>query len=265
MGNQERFKTLANGAFTESLDGVFGATDSAHEVFFGRLGGKEVVVKPHDVEDRAIHEAKMLKVAAGLGFTAVKPLKIMPDYKASGAYLVTERMPSLVSAASLPFEGSTRRLADTFNIVHDVAETMADMHATGLSHGDAQIKNFGLKGDVLNPRTRRPQIAVYDLEKGGTDQIGHVKNDPYGHDLSSLTQSLAYKGYGGEDMDVAAAAIEQSVLEPYYDRVTDMGMSPTIANEVVTTAYTKFLDKRSQIEYVHSHSGHNGHSYIKPL
>lgn len=200
---------------------ALGATDSAHEVFFGNDGDTRVGVKAFiDNEsrgggnrlsplDRAEHEMEMLKIVKKLGFYTLKPLRILETSRGDMAFLLTRYEPNLTTMStivqnnSMPEQSRIKRLVNT-------SKTLAELHALGLSHGDSQIKNFGVAPS-------HPGIMVFDFEKGGTDDTGHVKSSPYLHDLESLVQSLAHKSYGGEHTGVANEIIFSQVIEPYIE------------------------------------------------
>lgn len=247
-GSSEGFKHLTEGRFVPRPGVQLGAVDSVHEVFFGRLGDKDVVVKPHTNELTARHEEQMLRIALRSGIRAVKAVGVYVDN--SDAYLVTHHEP-LISAAGLPL--AKRDNLEVARSVSDVARALAEMHGKGMSHGDAQIKNFGLVRDLT---TDRPPIITYDFEKAGTDTVGHVKTDPFGHDVDSLAQSLAYKGFGGSDLDLAAGHLEEFVLEPYAVEASRLGLDPTNTARAVEGAYGEFIDVRDKVAFAQTHSGH---------
>jgi hypothetical protein len=260
MGHLENFKKVTNGDFTIRPDGELGAVDTAHGVFFGRYKGREVAVKAHANEGNATHEADMLKTIAAIGITAVNPYRVIPS-RTEEAFLVTDRM-NLASGASLPFSGQGRRSESAFASASDIARTLGKLHGNGITHGDAQIKNFGLHRETIDFTTNRPAVVVYDPEKGGTDAIGHGKSRPYDHDLASLPQSLAYKSLGGHNLDSAVDTLEQFVLTPYEEASTMTGLDTHVATSAVNHAFDKFVEVRDKLAFATSH-GH-GSSQAPP-
>lgn len=198
---------------------ALGATDSAHEVFFGTDGDYTVGVKAFvDSEskgsssklspmDRAEHEKEMLDVVRKLGFYTLKPLRILETGRGDMAFLLTQYEPNLTTMSTV-VQNSTIPESSRVKKLKSTSKTLAELHILGISHGDSQIKNFGIA-------PAHPGIMVFDFEKGGTDEMGHVKTAPFLHDLESLVQSLAHKSYGGEHTGVANEIIFEQVIEPY--------------------------------------------------
>lgn len=202
---------------------ALGATDSAHEVFFGNDGDNTVGVKAFiDKEtrssankwspaDRAEHEKNMLERVKKLGFYTLKPLRIVETTRGDMAFLLTQYEPNLttmsavVQSSAIPESSRAKKLKST-------AKTLGELHVLGVTHGDSQIKNFGISPS-------HPGMMVFDFEKGGTNDIGHIKSEPFMHDLESLVQSLAHKSYGGEHTGNANDIVYAQVIEPYIDTV----------------------------------------------
>lgn len=215
MSPQDAFFNL-NPAFRHMPGLALGATDSAHQVFFGRAGERVVAVKPFTRTSshgdltpraRAEHEQAMLEKVGTIGLLTLRPHKVIDNKDGSVAYLLTNYEPDLTTMSAVVQKGK-----DNFStrvLLQRTAETLAELHSNGISHGDAQIKNFG----ILPSDKKR--IAVFDLERAGDTTTKHGKADPFQHDLDSLVQSLAYKAYGGTNSNEASNAVYDHVIEPY--------------------------------------------------
>ena len=229
---------------------ALGATDSAHEVFFGTDGDKTVGVKTflgNDSRgsanklspfDRAEHEMDMLKSIRRLGFYTLTPIRIIETNKGNMAFLMTAYEPNLTTMSTVVQDSSEARTKSCAKRLISTSKILGELHALGVSHGDSQIKNFGIA-------PAHPGIMVFDLEKGGTDMLGHFKNSPFLHDLESLVQSLAHKSYGGENTEVANSIIYDQVIEPYVD-VIKQKLKKT-AQEIGATALITHYEKHQEL------------------
>jgi len=217
-----------------------GATDSAHQVFFAANGNGTVAVKAYNgdrAQVRAEHEERMLHIIRDLGFLTLTPLGIETNTDTSTAFLLTRYIPDLRSMSSIVQD----KRGDVRKQVQRTAATLGELHAKGTSHGDSQIKNF-----IVVPSEKK-RILIPDPEKGGTEQIGHYKSNPYQHDLDSLVQSLAYKSYGGRNPDFAGDRIIEDVIEPYILAVDRVGSKHLAAHEVGQKALDQFLIKHDDL------------------
>jgi len=219
-----------------------GATDSAHEVFFGRRGSDDVAVKPYRGEDslkKARHESRMLSIIRRAGFLSLEPLTVIADRSERNAFLLTRYVPNLTSMAAVV----AQQRRDPKELIRQTAVTLAQLHGKGISHGDAQIKNFALFPGCGG------KIAVIDPEKGGQESTGHYKVQPYHHDLESLGQSLAHKGYGGYDPDIAGDILIRDVVGPYVHVAEKHGVPG--AHDIGESALMAFLGKHSDVNSRH--------------
>lgn len=217
-----------------------GATDSGHQVFFASNGKKRLAIKPYWKESplaRAHREAEMLRVIRKAGFLTFTPEAPIESKDGRIAFLPTVYVPNLRSMSSVVSGGAHN--SGVAQQVSRTARTLGQLHAKGISHGDAQIKNF-----MVDPNDKK-RILVPDPERGGTEEFGHPKNDPYQHDIDSLVQSLAYKRYGGTQTDAAGDVIIQDVLEPYYETIS--GASHLATSVLGETALSTFLTKHSEL------------------
>jgi Ser/Thr protein kinase RdoA (MazF antagonist) len=224
---------------------TLGATDSAHKVFFVSNGNGPLAVKAYVGEKaraRATHEKNMLNLIREAGFLTLTPTGVQENRDGSAAFLLTQYVPDLSSMSSVV----QNRSHDVAQQVRRTAATLGGYNGLGLSHGDAQIKNF-----VIDPRAKR-HIMVIDPEKGGSQEFGHIKNDPFQHDLDSLVQSLAYKGYGGKNPNQAGDKIIEDVITPYVLGAEKVGTSGFDPHQIGETALITFLDKHSDVNYRNS-------------
>lgn len=230
-----------NPSFNHMPGLTLGATDSAHQVFFGRDGSRLVAVKPYTGESpkqKAKHEYDMLKKIDSIGFLTLNPVKIVSAKDGSVAYLLTDYTPNLTTMSSLVQKSRNNQFTPL--LLGRTAETLARLHTSGISHGDAQIKNFGIVP------TQKNSIAVFDLEKAGSDTDGHTKSSPYQHDLDSLVQSLAYKAYGGIKTAHASDVVYEQVIEPYAKAVEPF-LGSMQAEKMALHAIDTHHEKHSQL------------------
>lgn len=229
----------SNTTYTHMPGLELGATDSAHQVFFGRDKNNVVAIKPYigpQSTERASHEEKMLRTIKDLGFLTLEPVCIITTRNGDVAYLLTKYMPNLTTMSSIV----QKQTPQVSRLLQATSSTLGAVHAEGVSLGDAQIKNFG-----VNPEYKR-QIAVFDPEKGGTDAIGHKKGDPFLHDVESLVQSLAHKAYGGVITDIAAEKIMNEVIVP-YQTVASKGLGSSVAEEIGYRALETHINKHAEL------------------
>lgn len=137
-----------------------GAADSKHGVLFGDVDvispdGMSTVraaIKPFIAEtdgygesdsDAAIREQNNLTTVIERGFDTYRPLAIAKD--GDNTYLITEYRPEIETMDnadwSLP-PSDPRYETEVVPNLAFIADSMAKMHAAGIFHGDAQIKNF---------------------------------------------------------------------------------------------------------------------------
>lgn len=231
---------------------ALGATDSAHEVFFGIDGEQKVGVKAFidnegrtssnrmSPSDRAEHEKEMLERVRKLGFYTLKPLRVVESARGNMAFLVTSYEPNLTTMSTVVQDSSEAREKSRTKRLISTARTLGELHIFGISHGDSQIKNFAICPSY-------PGVMVFDFEKGGTDNDGHIKSSPYLHDLESLVQSLAHKSYGGEHTGRANELVYDHVIEPYIDTVkhTFRDDIEEMRSQAIDTHYDKHKELHS--------------------
>ncbi len=173
--------------------------DSRHIVSFAEVGyttthGQEesimVAVKYYDDEiESAGIECQSLLDSHARGFDTLAPIAIVRDD--NDAYLITLLRPDIRSLdnanwAVLPGEPGFDALKDNLSFV---ARSLASLHAKGIFHGDAQVKNFA--------RNDEGRYVVIDLERGCEimhDDATHVERYNSSHDVHS---SLAYRDLFG--------------------------------------------------------------------
>ena len=217
-----------------------GAMDSAHQVFFAANGKGTVAVKAYTGDKalpRAEHEEKMLHIIKNAGFLTLSPMGIEVNRGGEAAFLLTRYIPDLSSMSAIV----QSRKGDVRGQLKRTAATLGSLGASGISHGDAQIKNF-----IVNPTDKR-RVLVADPEKGGSANTGHFKNNPFQHDLDSLVQSLAYKGYGGRNSNMAGDMIIEDVISPYVMAAEQVGSPYFNPHTIGETALITFLDKHQDL------------------
>ncbi len=132
---------LVDGNFTLSDESyTYGATDSAHNVFFGSIEEMEVAVKPFEKlgeRERAWREAEMMEKLVEQGFDTFKPVGVYEGVRA--AYLVTEFMPDISTMNQIGWEKS----ADPYiyksrhlPLLRSFGKFVGTLHSAGLVHAD---------------------------------------------------------------------------------------------------------------------------------
>lgn len=159
-----------------------GEEDSAHGVMFGEISAYgEVAVKPfYGGPGKARIEAGNLKAVAERGFDALDPLDVVGGGLAT--YLITRRREGLGHLGQVPWTTNVASptlkgvLAPTLIAA---ADTAAQWHNAGVTHGDMQVKNMSYdrnggsvygdaeKTQVNTPPPARTQLAHRDLAKFG--------------------------------------------------------------------------------------------------
>ena len=215
-----------------------GATDSAHNVFFGRKGHRTVAIKPYsgrNPESSAKHERQMLEIIRCAGFATLTPIEVQVGKDGVFSYLLTQHESGLTTVSTIVQD----RGVNVDATLQETARTLARAHSAGISHGDAQAKNFAIK-------IGQEGVMIIDPEKGGTDDIGHIKTAPMQHDIDSMVQSLAHLGYGGRNVDIAGDRVMANVLDPYYTEASRV-MSTAQAESLTMQALDTFMEKRDQL------------------
>jgi hypothetical protein len=154
----------------ELLPGAqLGAADSHHGVVFGRVAVKvgdnaavvKVAFKEFTTEsERAIQEHDVLLAAHQRGFETFVPLAVARDGERT--YLITEKRDEVTSMDNEDWSLSPRDAQRYSEIavpnLHYIADAVAQLHAKGIFHGDAQPKNIA--------RTDVGKFVVIDVEDG---------------------------------------------------------------------------------------------------
>ncbi|HMQ95851.1 MAG TPA: hypothetical protein PKD19_01395 [Candidatus Saccharibacteria bacterium] len=219
----------------------FGASDSAHGVFFvkatkGRAAGRAYAVKRHFLSEKAANELDMLSLTKGLGFNSVVPMTEKPIAVdgVAGKIIATEKVPSLALMTAVGWEkyyaGDEAYLDELTPLLGGIAEYAGRLHAHGVVHGDFKLKNIGTvpKGDII---TFDLESASYHQDLDGSDfKIGCAK------DLSSLVGSLVRENFLGTssgrifDAEIAthflipyieASGMDFILEEPYYSTLSE--------------------------------------------
>ena len=222
----------------EMLPGAqLGTGDSHHEVAFGKAAvqvGDAVVttgvaIKPFTTEsERAGHEHDQLVRARELGFDTFVPLAVARDGEVT--YLITELRSEIESRDNVNWTISPadteRYEAEVVPELAFMADSMAQMHAKGVFHGDAQAKNIA--------KTDTGSMVVIDLEDAtiveGSEAITDAINGDYALNESlaiadvwhawyqlihPVTEDSANLFLEGEPFETCMAVFERDYLNPY--------------------------------------------------
>jgi tRNA A-37 threonylcarbamoyl transferase component Bud32 len=176
---------------------------SANHVFSAVIKSAEVVVKPFRGEfykDRADHEAVMMDIVKDCGVPTLQPTTLCLGRAAN--YLITRYEPDITPLDQAGL--SELPEAELAEIASGVGETLNILHASGIVHGDFQIRNLFIKPEE--------NIGVMDFERA---ELYDDPADP-GYisgcqgDLSKLFSSFSY-----EFPSLEAENYELPVLDSY--------------------------------------------------
>ncbi len=202
-----------------------GRRDSIHGVEFGRLAirgttGVEteipVAVKSFETSrHRASHElAASLAVPGLVGVKSFEPIAMI--YTPDSTKLITGFEPNVMSLDNIEWSKELteplRGAIDIIRALHRAAQTLARLHAVGVVHSDAQIKNIAIDTSEGN------SIRLIDLEslKRYRNSGDMRARDGMYSDVYTLVSSVLYRGLwkvsDGEDRKKAAREL---CLEPY--------------------------------------------------
>lgn len=216
-----------------------GAADSHHGVVFGTAAVTisngiaetiRVAIKPFDTSSRvAEHERNCLLAAQRMGFDTYDPLALAKD--GDTTYLITRFRDDVMSMDNEPWSvspsDSERYERDVVPALLFAVDSLAQMHAKGLFHGDALAKNT-VKTDTGN-------FVVMDLEDAtiAEDEESHVRlinGDDFEEgkafmDLTHYWYGLTHPVLGSgqqvfledEPYEVCMQEFELRYLNPYFD------------------------------------------------
>jgi len=220
---------------------------SAHQVAFGRLlkrrEDKEtglghlmgVAIKPFDDHNTAYNEVLGAMRLRELGVPTYDPIGIFPSR--SGHHVVLSHKSDTLQGLDRDTWVVGRKVTtgeEAINAerntrtIKEIAGLLAWLHVHGVFHPDGQIKNWGI--------TPLGQIGAFDMERHVVRAPGH--QDTAGlawQDIEKLVASLvgATKESGiygvgmlhGHSQHSLARACEELILQPYADRLMDVGLA----------------------------------------
>lgn len=236
------------------LPGEFelGAADSHHGVRFGfvqveRADGSvdtvHVAVKPLDsASQTAVHEQNAHLEVANRGFQTFEPLAIIKHDDTD--FLVTRYREDILTRNNIAWtispSDSDKYESEIVPTLNFMAESLADLHAAGIFHGDAQAKNFAVSDeggqvvidleDAVFVETGEELIEVFNwLDAPGEDVQYGQKNDENKAflDLTHCWYALIHPTpdnqtnlfLEGEPTEVCMREFEARFLEPYFNRL----------------------------------------------
>lgn len=231
----------------ELLPGAqLGAGDSHHEVTFGRVSVRigdeaqqvDVAIKPFTADsEKAGHEHDSLLAAKQRGLDTFEPLALARD--GDVVYLITKKRSDIETRDNADWTISPsdeeRFDAHVRPELAAIAETMAEMHAAGVFHGDAQPKNFA--------RTDTGSTIPIDLEDAvfvDSDAVAEAINGVYGSPTSQALQDVEHCWYimlhptstastnlllEGENHETCMQVFEQDFLDVYLRALGKMTSS----------------------------------------
>lgn len=239
---------------------VLGSTDSAHAVAFGEFRGESVVAKPFYGKaalHRAQKELQLEKFVGKNGIKTVNPLEVISPRQERAAVLISELIPGLkgMNVLSLGEDPSTPYGAALTEPIRSVVETLGQIHALRVTHGDPQIKNFGFTEREAADGLIKLKPYVYDFESGsmhGDNKKGseYLENSAK-KDVRILSKSLGARQFGGQDDDVANDTLREVVLGSYMSSPGMEVMGPAEATKTVDESLRAFQASRlNSIKYM---------------
>lgn len=231
---------------------LIAASDSAHKVVLGELDGQSVAVKPyrskHGLQYKARNEFNVTNEVWRKGIRTAEPLKVIPLKRQRVALYISRYIPDLIGAHTLSYESDpeTFKGAAVSEAVTDVVGLLGSLHDKGITHGDAQLKNFAFSShDVFSDRHKDPY--VYDFENGMIHQEGAASQkfvDASRGDIQKLVHSLGSRQYGGFDDEVAEDLIREHVVEQYLEASSAYRLGTFATARVVDRTMANFQNGR---------------------
>lgn len=236
----------------EPLPGLsLGASDSYHQVGFGRVGLKigdkieeiDVAVKPY-VEEwvGALHEHDSLVAASERGVDSLAPLGVVKD--GDTAYLITAFRPDIMSMDNVDWTigmNDSDYETEVIPNLNFMARYLALTHASGIFSGDAQPKNcakndidlpviFDLEGNSICAMSEEEQVVMFN---GAGDPSKGLAHEDLSHLWYALTHPIGLNSenifLGEEPGEVLVEQFEQHILTPYLRELEVMTPPKTFA------------------------------------
>jgi hypothetical protein len=222
----------------ELLPGAqLGAGDSHHDVTFGevvlRVGEEEraveVAIKTFDTgTGEAEHEHDSLIAVRQKGLDAFQPLAIAKDR--NNLYLITAKRDEIESRDNADWTISPSDEEAFENIVRPelafMSDVMAQLHAKGIFHGDAQPKNIAKTDTGRNVVMDLETAVIVEGDEAIIDTInggGDVRDSKAMEDIWHSWYALIHQQTGsqtfmvGEDFETCMEVFENHVLDPYLE------------------------------------------------
>lgn len=227
-----------------------GASDSAHEVAFGRYKGKEVAVKPFRSKsgrNYAEREAKVTKEVMKHGFRTFEPLEVLNLRRFKVALLVSRYVPDLAGANTMSLEADPDSLEGKLvqARVGRMSDLLGRLHAQRITHGDPLAKNFAFATPWAgDPGAGEPY--VYDFEKGASHPSGS-RDFPRDvvTDIDKLMYSLGSRQFGGAAAgDAAAEFAREAVILPYLASPVSEELSGLALGQIIDAGQASFTAGR---------------------
>lgn len=232
-----------------------GASDSAHETRIGTYGNIRVAAKPFfgkDAEYSARAEFSLTQEVAEKGFVTPRPFKVVPHHRHDAAIYMSHYMPGITGINSLRINDDLESKRGKILIANlgDLAILLGNLHDSGVVHGDAQIKNFGILQAPVDTFAQG-SLVTYDLEKANIydtqkPTTAAFKRDA-AEDLGKVAYSLGYRYFGGYDPYAATDALHEAVFAPYLElSPAEQRLGGDAVGSALEHAEVQFLKARKQ-------------------
>lgn len=269
VGGQDKLIWLTDETPTagfDTLDGVKfenvgawakGRQDSLQGVFFGRIAlGTEieapVAVKPYQTSFNAgAHEAAMLLHLEGMGLRVYSLLGMAWSQEQGFAMITSfeEESRSLDNVNwSKKLEQPLGKHLTNLEAIEQVGHSLGVMHGNGVTHGDAQIKNFAVNGKdivLMDLTTARSMVS----EDGSVDEV-NLQSGMY-KDTSRVIESLQAKHFLPDATPEEWDSFYSNVIATAYlaglfragDSMKDRGVDlRTMSSQMIHDIRSRFVD-----------------------
>lgn len=234
-----------------------GASDSAHETRIGTYGNIVVAAKPFFGKDAAANaqaEYTLTEDVAEKGFLTPEPIAVVPHSRLDAAVYMSRYIPGITGFNSLKINDDLDSERGRVLIANlgDLAMMLGDLHDHGVTHGDAQIKNFGI---LQKPITKAPagSLIAYDFEKAAIHDTQTAPSEDFRlgaiRDLGKIAYSLGYRHFGGYHPFTATDALHEAVFTPYLEESpAEQRLGSAVVGEALEHAEEQFLIARKQAQ-----------------
>lgn len=211
---------------TVLTSGNLGSKDSAHDVFFIRAEGNKKQDAPSFACKRfrklenAQNELAAIARAKERGFRTLEPAREpIHSIEGIGHILVTRQMPRFTTLNQLGwgdnYAGDVTYESRIAAPLRSASRFVANMHRSGITHGDLQLKNIGqippgrfVLFDLENAQFVDPSTAPQDFDF----------QDRAADDVGILVNSLVDRGYmWGSSNRLFTEEVTRNVFDPYLE------------------------------------------------